>query len=115
MNRQKKTDNVFLAASNQTCRKFTSKVEPLPESLVLHAMKSVIPNLLNNVLDFFFAEHIVLYFCKYKDIESSRRYSNVSTQLFEGDTFVNIGRIDFGSLLTHSHKDVTSNVLVSSQ
>jgi len=71
MHERKKTDIEFLAASNRTLRKFTGEVQPLQESLVLHTMKSFIPNVLNDVLDFFFADHIVLFLCKYKDIESS--------------------------------------------
>jgi len=65
MHERKKTDIEFLAASNRTLRKFTGEVEPLQESLVRHTMKSVIPNILNDVLDFFFADHIVLFLCKY--------------------------------------------------
>jgi len=72
-------------------------------------MKSFIPNILNDVLDFFFADHIVLFLCKHKDIESSRSYSNHSTQLFDADTSVNLGGVDFGSLIGHSGKDVRSN------
>jgi hypothetical protein len=112
MHERKKTDIEFLAASNRTLRKFTGEVEPLQESLVLHTMKSFIPNVLNDVLDFFFADHIVLFLCKYKDIESSRSYSNLSTQLFDADTSVNLGRVDFGSLISHSGKDVRSNLVV---
>jgi hypothetical protein len=106
-----KTDIEFLAASNRTLREFTGEVEPLQESLVLHTMKSFIPNVLNDVLDFFFADHIVLFLCKYKDIESSRSYSNLSTQLFDADTSVNLGGVDFGSLISHSGKDVRSNLV----
>jgi len=61
MHERKKTDIEFLAASNRTLQKFTGEVEPLQESLVLHTMKSFIPNVLNDVLDFFFADHIVLF------------------------------------------------------
>jgi len=111
MHERKKTDIEFLAASNRTLRKFTGEVEPLQESLVLHTMKSFIPNVLNDVLDFFFADHIVLFLCKYKDIESSRSYSNLSTQLFDADTSVNLGGVDFGSLISHSGKDVRSNLV----
>jgi len=74
-------------------------------------MKSFIPNVLNDVLDFFFADHIVLFLCKYKDIESSRSYSNLSTQLFDVDTSVNLGGVDFGSLISHSSKDVRSSLV----
>ena len=111
MHERKKTDIEFLAASNRTLRKFTGEVEPLQESLVLHTMKSFIPNVLNDVLDFFFADHIVLFLCKYKDIESSRSYSNLSTQLFDADTSVNLGGVDFGSLISHSGKDVRPNLV----
>ena len=111
MHERKKTDIEFLVASNQILRKFTGEVEPLQESLVLHTMKSFIPNVLNDVLDFFFADHIVLFLCKYKDIESSRSYSNLSTQLFDADTSVNLGGLDFGSLISHSGKDVRSNLV----
>ena len=72
-------------------------------------MKSYIPNVLNDVLDFFFADHIVLCLFKYKDIESSRSYSNLSTQLFDADTSVNLGGVDFGPLISHSGEDVRSN------
>jgi hypothetical protein len=106
MHERKKTDIEYLAASNRTLRKFTGEVVPLQESRVLHTMKSFIPNVLNDVLDFFFANHIVLFLCKYKDIESSRRYSNLSTQLFDADTSVNLGGVDLGSLISHSGKDV---------
>jgi len=68
-----------LAARNRTLRKFTGEVKPLQKMLVLHTMKAFIPNVLNDVLDFFFADHLVLFLCKYKDIESSRSYSNIST------------------------------------
>jgi hypothetical protein len=111
MHERKKTDIEIVAASNRTLRKFTGEVEPLQESLVLHTMKSFIPNVLNDVLDFFFADHIVLFLCKYKDIESSRSYSNLSTQLFDADTSVNLGGVDFGSLISHSGKDVRSNLV----
>ena len=111
MHERKKTDIEFLAASNRTLRKFTGEVEPLQESLVLHTMKSFIPNVLNDVLDFFFADHIVLFLCKYKDIESSRSYSNLSTQLLDADTSVTLGGVDFGSLISHSGKDVRSNLV----
>jgi len=106
---RKKTYIVFLAASNQTLRKFTGEVKPFQESLVFDTVKSFIPNVLNYVLDFFFADHIVLFLCKYKDIESSRSCSNLSTQLFDADTSVNLGGVDFGSLISHSGKDVTYN------
>jgi hypothetical protein len=111
MHERKKTDIEFLAASNRTLRKFTGEVEPLQESLVLHTMKSCIPNVLNNILNFFFADHIVLFLCKYKDIESSRSDSNLSTQLFDADTSVNLDGVDFGSLNSHSGKDVRSNLV----
>jgi len=111
MHERKKTDIEFLAASNRTLRKLTGEVEPLQESLVDHTMKSFIPNVLNDVLDLFFADHIVLFLCKYKDIESSRSYSNLSTQLFDADRSVNLGGVDFGSLLCHSGKDERSNVV----
>src|SRR5882757_1046489 len=111
MHERKKTDVEFLAASNRTLRKFTGEVEPLQESLVLHTMKSFIPNVLNDVLDFFFADHIVLFLCKYKDIESSRSYSNLSTQLFNADTSVNLAGVNFGYLIIHSGKDVSSNLV----
>ena len=111
MHERKKTDIEFLAASNRTLRKFTGEVEPLQESLVLHTMKSFIPNVLNDVLDFFFADHIVLFLCKYKDIESSRSYSNLSTQLFDADASVNLGGVDIGSLISHSGKYVRSDLV----
>jgi len=111
MHEPKKTDIEFLAASDQTLWKFTGEVEPLQESLVLHTMKSFIPNILNDVLDFFFANHIVLFLCKNKDIESSGSYSNVSTQLLNADTSLNLGGVDFGSLIIHSGKDVGSNLV----
>jgi hypothetical protein len=79
MHEQKKTYIEFLAVSNQTLQKFTGEVKPFQESHVLHTMKFFIPNVLNDVLDFFFADHIVLFLCKYKDIECSRKYSNLST------------------------------------
>jgi hypothetical protein len=111
MYQQKKTDIQFLAASNRTLGKFTGEGEPLQESLGLHTIKSFIPNVLNDVLDFFFADHIVLFLCKYKDIESSRSYSNLSTQLFDADTSVNLGGVEFGSLISHRGKDVRSNLV----
>ena len=49
---------------------------------------------------------------QYKDIESSKSYSNLATQLFEADTSVNLGVVDFRPLISHSHKDVRSNVVV---
>jgi hypothetical protein len=72
-------------------------------------MKSFIPNVLNDVLDFFFANHIVLFLYNYKDIESSRSYSNVSTQLFDAETAVNLGKVNFGSVMKHSGKDERCN------
>ena len=77
--------------------------------LVLHTMKSFIPSVLNDILDFFFANHIVLFLCKYKDIESRRSYSNLSTQLCNADTSVNLGGVYLGSLISLSSKDVRSN------
>jgi len=111
MHERKKTDIECLAASNRTLRKFTGEVMPLKESLVLHTMKSFIPNVLNDVLDFFFADHIVLFLFKYMDIESSRSYSNLSTQLFDADTSVDLSGVNFGSLISHSGKDVRYNVV----
>jgi hypothetical protein len=111
MHEQKKTYIEFLAASNRTLRKFPGEVKPIKQSLVFHTMKSFIPNLLNDVLDVFFADHIVLFLCKYKAIESSKNYSNLSTQLFDADTSVNLSRVDFGSLISHSGKDVRSNLV----
>jgi len=111
MHERKKTYMEFLAASNRTLRKFKGEVKPLPESLVFHTMKSFIPNVLTDVLDFFFADHIVLLLCKYKDIESSGSDSNLSTQLFDADTSVNLGGVDFGYLMSHSGKDVRSNLV----
>jgi len=109
MHERKKTDIQFLAAGNRTLRKFPGEVETLQESLVLHTLKSFIPNVLNDVLDFFFADHIVLFLCKYKDIESSRSYSNLSTELFDAYTSVNLSGVDFGSLISHSGKNVGSD------
>jgi hypothetical protein len=111
MHERKKTDIEFLAASTRTLRKMSGEVEPLQQSLVLHMMRSFIPNVLNDVLDFFFADHIVLFLCKYKDIESSRSYSNLSTQLIDADASVNLGGVDFGSLISHSGKDVSYNLV----
>jgi len=111
MHERKKTYIEFLTASNQTLRKFTGEVKPLQESLVFHTMKSFIPNVLNDVLNFFFADHIVLFLCKYKDIEGSRSYSNLFTQLFDADTSVNLGGVDFGSLINHIGKDARSNLV----
>jgi len=111
MHERKKTYIEFLAASNRTLQKFSGEVKPLQELLVLHTMKSFIPNVLNDVLDFFFADHIVLFLCNYNDIESSRSYSNLSTQLFGVDTSVNLGGVDFGSLISHSGKDVRSKLV----
>ena len=54
-------------------------------------MKSFILYVLNDVLDFFFADYIALFLCKYKDIASSTSYSNYCTQLFDADTSVNLG------------------------
>jgi len=89
------------------------EVKPIQELLVVHTMKSFIPNVLNDVLDFFFADHIVLFLGKYKAIESSRRYSNLSTQLFDADTSVNLGRVDFSSLISNSGKDARSSGVAS--
>ena len=100
MTEQKKTYIQSLASSDRTLLKFTGEVMPLQQSLVLCTMKTFIPNVLNDVLDFFFADHIVLIVFKYKDIESSRSYSNLSTQLFEADMSVNLGGVDFYSLLS---------------
>jgi len=111
MHERKKTYIEFLAASNQTLQKFTGEVKPLQVLLVFHTVKSFIPNVLNDVLDFFFADHIVLFLCKYKDIASSRSYSNLSSQLFDADTSVNLSGVDFGSLISHSGKDVRSNLV----
>jgi hypothetical protein len=72
-------------------------------------MKFCIPNVLNDDLDFFFADHIVMLLCKYKDTECSRSYSNHSTQLFDAETSVNLGGVDLGSLISHSGMDVRSN------
>jgi len=74
-------------------------------------MKSCIPNVPIDVLDIFFANRIVLFLCKYKDIESSRSYSNLSTQVCDADTFANLGGVDVGSLIRHSRKDVRSNLV----
>jgi hypothetical protein len=71
-----------------------------------------IPNFLNDVLDFFFADRIGLFLCKYSDIESSRSYSNLSTPLFNADTSVNLIAVDFGSLIIHSGKGVGSYLVV---
>jgi len=111
MHEQKTTYIEFLMARNRTLQKSTGKVKPLQESLVLHTMKSFIPNVLNDVLDFFFADHIFLFLCKYEDIESCGRYSNLSTKLFDEDTSVNLGGVDFGSLISHSGKDVRSDLV----
>ena len=102
-----------LATSNQTLRENIGEVTALKQSLVLHTVKSNIPNVLNDVLDFFFADHIVPFFCNYKDIEHSRSYSNLSTRLFDADTSVNLGGVDFGSLISHSGKDVRSNLVAT--
>jgi len=75
-------------------------------------MKSIIPNVPNDVFDFFFADHIVLFLCKYKDIESSRSYSNLSTQLFDADKSVNLSRVDLGCLISHRGKNMRSNLVV---
>jgi hypothetical protein len=91
--------------------KFTGEVKPLQESLVLHTMTLFIPNIFNDVLNFFFTNHIVLFLCKYKDIESGRSYSNHSTQLFDADMSVNLCEVDFGSQIRHSGTDVTSNLV----
>jgi len=88
---------------------FTGVVKPLQESLVLQTMKSFIPNVLNDVPNSFFADHIVLFLCKYNDIESGRSNSNLSTQLLDADISVNRGGVDLGSLISHSGKDVRSN------
>ena len=101
MHERKKTYIELLAGSNRTLRKFTGEVKPLQESLVLYTVKSCIPNVLNDVLDIFFAYHIVLLLCKYKDIESSRSYSNLSTQLFDADMSVKLGPVDFSFLDSH--------------
>ena len=100
MHERKKSYIEFLLASNRTLQKFPGEVKPLQALLVLHTMQSFIPNVLNDVLDFFFADHIVLFLCKYKDIECSRSYSKLSTQLFDVDTSVNLGGVDFGSLIS---------------
>jgi hypothetical protein len=68
-------------------------------------MKFFIPNVLNDVLDFFFADQIVLFLSKYHHIESSRSYSNLLTQHFDANTSVYLGRVDFGSLISYSGKD----------
>ena len=97
-------------ASDQTLRKFTGEVKPLSELIVLQTIKFFIPNVLNDVLDVFFADHIVLFLCKYKDIESGRCCSNLSTQQFDPDQYVNLGGVDFCSLIRHHGKDVRSNL-----
>ena len=84
---------------------------PLQESHVLHTMKSFIPNVLNDVLNFFFADHMVLFLGRYKDIESSRSYSNLSTERFDAETSVHLGGVDSGSLISHSGNDVRSNLV----
>jgi len=74
MHERKKTDIECIAASNQTIRKFIGEVKPFQESLGLHTMKSIISKVLNDVLDFFFADQVVLFRCKYEDILSRRGY-----------------------------------------
>jgi hypothetical protein len=66
---------------------------------------------LTDVLNFFFANYIVLFLWKYQDIGSSRSYSNLATQLFDADPSVNLGGVDFRSLLSQSGNDVRSNLL----
>jgi len=72
MHERTKTYSEFLVASNLTLRKFTGEVTPPQESQVCHTIRSLIPNVLNNILDFFFADHIVLFLWKYKDTKMSR-------------------------------------------
>lgn len=69
------------------------------------------PNVLNNVVEFSFADYIVLFLCKYKDIEYSGSYSNDSTLLLNADTSVNLCRVDVGSLTSYCGKDIGSNVV----
>jgi hypothetical protein len=111
MQERKKTYIAFLTASNRTFLKFTGGVKPLQELLLFHTMKAFIPNVLNDDLDFFFANPIALFLCQYKDIESSRNYSNHSTQLFNGDMSVNLCGVDLGSLISQSGKDGRSNLV----
>lgn len=73
-------------------------------------MNSCIQNVLNDVLDFFVADHVVLFICKFQDIESARSYANLSTQLFNADTSVNLGEVNFSFLICHSRKDIRCNL-----
>jgi hypothetical protein len=68
-------------------------------------------NVLNDVLEYFFADHIVHFLHKYKDMESSRRYSNHSTQLFYADMSGNLDGVNFSSLNPHCGKNGGSNVV----
>jgi len=76
----------------------------------LHTMISFIPNLLNAALDFFFADHIVLFLCKYKDIECRGSYSNISTQLCDEDTSVNLSGVALGSHISRTGKNLIYNL-----
>ena len=109
MHEWKKTYIEFLVVSNRTLRMFTGKVKSLQESLVLHTMKCFIPNVLNDDVNLSFADLIVMFLCRYKHIESSRSYSNHSTQLLVAEMSVNLGGVDFGSLTSHNCKDARSN------
>jgi hypothetical protein len=110
MHEWQKTDIKFLRGSNRTNRMLSGMVEPVQESDVLLTLKSVIPTIRNDVLDFFFADHIILFLCKYKHIQSSRSYWILSTQHVDGDTSVNRGGVDFGSLISDSGNDIRSNL-----
>ena len=111
MHERQKTYIEVLLVSNRSLRKFTAMVKPLQDSLVVHTMKVCIPNVLNNVLNFFFADHIVLFLCKYKDIDGSRSYSILSTELFDADKSVNLSGVDFSCLIRHSGEDVRFNLV----
>jgi len=111
MNEGKESYIQSLAASNRTLRNFTRKLKSIQKWLVLYTMKCIIPDILNDDLDFFFADHIILFFCKYMDLDSIRSHPNLSTQLVDADTSVNLGGVNISSLRSQSGKDVRYNLV----
>jgi hypothetical protein len=106
-----KTYSAFHEMSNRTLRKLTAEVNLHQELPVLHNMKSGIPNILNDALDFFFAYHMVLLSCMYEAIENSRSSPNPATQLFNADMSVNISGVDLCCPICYCGKNVTINLV----
>jgi len=111
MHEQKKTYIECLTPSNRTLWKSIGDVIPLQQLLVLYTIMSCIPNVLNYAIDFLNADHIILVGCKYKDIESSTSYYDLSTGLFDVDTLFDHGGINYCSLLSNSVTDMIYNLV----